>query len=200
MILRTIRGLYQRFSIFHLRAKPFNIKATRLNIVLKVCYPGFILLLCDEIRDKISKRKVCSSPCSVKNGRGDVIYRHGCQITGSSCGEVEAMCFPLYSSLQHSTLWCCVLSWGGVEGVRTWAVSLSAHGERKLHLSARPVICPVPFLLVHPSLSSTHLSSINLRCLSDAALSSSLLILPCLIRVLVPCVLYAFVKGCCRQF
>lgn len=96
--------------------------------------------------DKISKKERRSFPCSVKNGRGDVIYRHGCQITNSSCGDVEAMCFLVYSSLQHSTVWCCVLSCGWVEGVRTWAVFLSAHGKK-----ATP---PVPFFSIHPSSSS----------------------------------------------
>lgn len=31
------------------------------------------------------------SPCNVKSWCRDVIYRHGCQITGSSCGKEEAM-------------------------------------------------------------------------------------------------------------
>lgn len=80
----------------HLTLRLFYWKYSALSLLAGL----FVLCPCDEIKDKISERKVCSSPCSVKNGRGDVIYRHGCRITGSSCGEGEANAFSVFSLVQ----------------------------------------------------------------------------------------------------
>lgn len=58
-IQRALRGLYQWCSIFREHGKRFNVKSTQLKIALVRL---FVLLTHDEIRDKISQRKVCSSP------------------------------------------------------------------------------------------------------------------------------------------
>lgn len=126
-----------------------------------------------------------SSPCSVKNGRGDVIYRHGCQITGSSCGEGEAMhllCFLFYSTLQHSTAWRCVLSCGGGRGGQDMGCFPLCS---QLHLRPRPILSSASSFVFNPSSSYAHLSSINLGCLSDPERSQ--------------CAWLKWIPGCCTS-
>lgn len=76
----------------------------------------FVLLPRDEIKDKISERKVCSSPCSVQNWRGDLIYRHGCQITGLLAVEEERTVFSLIahrSTALCGAVFCHAAGWRG---------------------------------------------------------------------------------------
>lgn len=101
-----------------------------------------------------------SLPFSVKNGRGDVIYRHGCQITGSSCGEGDVMhslCFLSYliaAQRSGSTVLCFVMQ-RVQEGQDMTCFPLCSQA-RKLHHSPGAIFSSASFLLFFPSSLSAY--------------------------------------------
>ena len=107
----------------------------------------------------------------VKNGHGDVIYRHGCQITGSSCGWRGGRAlavFPLVPRCSTAKCGGCALSCSRVERVSAAGCFPLHSRPRELHHSLRThfVFCLLLLVLPLPP-PSAHRRSINLGCLSD---------------------------------
>lgn len=161
MILRALRGLYQWRSIFHLHGKQFNIEGTLLNIVLKVCKPGFLSCFpVMKLRIK-SARENCVLLLAVWRMGVEMWFTDmAVRLLAPAVEEEERPCIRCvfsHSSLQHSTVWCCVLSCSRVKRVRTWAVCFSAHnGKKAIPLSkAYFFSCLLPLvlslLLIRPS-------------------------------------------------